>query len=423
MTLKELLKILNIDCDLPNGKITGIKTDSRKIKKGDIYIALKGKKYNGNKFAIDAINNGALISIVDDDIENDRCLKVDNTYDVLTKIGNYIRKKYNKPLIAITGSNGKTTTKELISYILKDKYNVLYNKENRNNIVGVSEILFKINKKIDIIITELGSNHIGEIKELSTMCEPNFCIITNIGSSHLQYFKTKKNIFKEKLSIKDGMKNGKMFVNGDDEYLKKIDCYKCGTHSNNDLIAYNIVNNKDSLTFNIKLDKEYKIIFHNPATHFVTDILLAIATCLEFMDIKDIIKRISKFKLIEKRMTILSRNNNLIINDCYNSSYESFEAGLNYLKKLSGKKIIIFGDILELGKYSKSIHKKINKIIPNDIDVLKIGKYSKYIKGTHFNSIDEIKKYLKENKITNSNIYIKGSRRMGLDEVVDFLSK
>ena len=422
MTKDEIFEILNIDKSVSNEPIR-ICTDSRKIKKGDLFIALKGKNFNGNNYVKDAINKGAIYAIVDDDIDCDRCIKVNNTYEVLFKIGNYIRKKYNKPLIAITGSNGKTTTKELISFILCKKYNVLYNKESRNNIIGVSDTLFNIDDDIDIVVTELGSNHIGEIEQLSMMCEPNYSIITNIGSSHLQYFKNKKNIFKEKASITKGMKNGKLYINGDDKYLYKLDSYKCGIKDSNDLIAYNIECSYDKVSFNIKLNKEYKVIFNNPGKHFVVDILLAISVCLNFMDIKTIISRIKKFKLIDKRMSIIKSNNNIIINDCYNSSLESFKAGLDYLNSLNGTKIIIFGDILELGNHSKRIHKKIDKMINTNISVFKVGKYSKYIKGKQFISIEDMINYFKDNPIKDSIIYVKGSRRMQLDTIVDFLLK
>lgn len=423
MMLNELFQVLGINKEIKDAVIKNICTDSRKIKKGDIYIALNGKKYNGNDYAIEALKKGALIAVVDEFIDYDGCIKVENTYLALYKIGNYLRKKYNIPLIAITGSNGKTTTKELISFILKDKYNVLYNKENQNNLIGVSQTLFNLNKSHEIIVMELGSNHMGEISELSKLCEPNVGIITNIGSSHLKYFKNKKNIYKEKKSIVDGIKEGKLIVNGDDKYLIKENAIKCGFNLNNDLIAYGVKEEKNRISFNIKLDKEYKIIFNNPGVHFINDILLVIMCCLDFVPINIIIKRIKNFRILDKRMSIKKCNTNLIINDCYNSSFESFVAGFNYLKKLNGSKVIIFADILELGKHSKYIHKKISKLIEKNITVYTVGNYSKYLNGIHFNTVTDLINYLKSNPIKNSNIYIKGSRRMGLDLVVDFLLK
>lgn len=425
MTINELIKIVKGATLLnSNKKIKRIITDTRKIKKGDIFIALKGNKYDGHDYINEALNQGCIGCIVDKKINNDKCIKVKNTYQSLYDIGNYIRNKYNIPLIAITGSNGKTTTKELIVHILKDKYNVLYNKDSYNNLIGVSDTLFKLNKKHDLIVMELGSNHIGEINTLSNMCNPTTSIITNIGSSHLEYFKTKKNIFKEKISIKNGMRKKNLIVNGDDKYLKKLDCYKCGLNDNNDLMAYNIYEDKNYITFNINLDKEYKIVFNNPGIHFINDILLAIKVCLDYgIKIENIIKRINSFKLINKRMTIMNIDSNVIINDCYNASLESVKAGVDYMKKIKSNKVFIIGEILELGKHSKNIHKKINKLlkgIKNKI-VYTVGENTKYIKGKNFNNVDELINFLTNININNSCIYIKGSRKINLDKVVNYL--
>ena len=425
MTLNELIKIVdgktNLNSDI---KIKEIKTDTRKIKKGDIFIALKGEKYDGHNCLDEAIKKGSIACIIDKEIENDKCIKVKDTYKTLYNIGNYIRNKYNIPLIAITGSNGKTTTKELIVHILSCKYNVLYNCDSKNNIIGVSDTLFKLNNKHDLIVMELGSNHMGEIGLLSKMCNPTTSIITNIGSSHLEYFKTRKNIFKEKLSIIDGMKEKKLIVNGDDKYLKKLKCYKCGIDSNNDLIAYNIYEDKDYITFKIYVDKEYKVIFNNPGKHFINDILLAIKVCLDHgINIKTIIKQIKNFKLVNKRMSIINTKNNIIINDCYNSSFESIKAGIYYMNNISDNKVFIIGEILELGKYSKKIHKRINGLLKNTNkkNIFTVGKGTKYIKGNYFENVDDLIKYLKQNPISNSYIYVKGSRRVNLDKVVDYL--
>lgn len=424
MTLNELIKVINGKTNLDyNTNIKDIKTDTRNINKGDIFIALKGKNYDGHDYIEEAIKKGAIACIVEKGI-CDKCIEVKDTYKTLFILGNYIRNKYKIPLIAITGSNGKTTTKDLISFILSSTYNVLNNKESKNNLIGVSDTLFKLNKNHDIIVMELGSNHMGEISYLSKMCNPNTSIITNIGSSHLGYFKTRKNIFKEKYSIKDGMNNINLLVNGDDKYLKRINCYKCGLNKKNNLVAYNIEETLEKISFNIYLDKEYKVVFNNPGIHFITDILLAIKVCLDYgIDINIIIRRINDFKLTDKRMNIIKIKDNVIINDCYNSSLESFKAGFNYIKNIKDNKVLIIGDILELGKYSKKIHKKINKIIKglDSINILTVGEFSKYIKGINFINSDSLIEYLKEHPINNSYIYIKGSRRMNLDKIVNYL--
>ena len=426
MTLNELIKVVNGTSNINSEEVINkIKTDSRDIDKGDIFIALKGKNYDGHDYIDEAINNGATTCIVEEDI-NDRCIKVKSTKDSLFLIGNYIRKQNNIPVIGITGSNGKTTTKELIVYILKSKYNVLYNKDNENNIYGVSNMLFNLNNKYDVVVVELGSNHIGEIGMLSKMCNPTTSIITNIGSSHLEYFKNRKNIFKEKLSIIDGMNNNELIINGDDKYLKKLNYYKCGLNKNNNLIAYDIYEDLDYISFNIFINREYKIVFNNPGKHFINDILLAIKICLDHgIDINTIIDRIGSYKLIDKRMNVIKIKDNILINDCYNSSFESLKAGINYMKKVSNNKIFIIGDMLELGKYSKPIHKKVNKLLKGikNKEFYTIGKYSKHIKGINFTNVDEFIEYIKNKRINNSYIYVKGSRRINLDKVVEYIKK
>lgn len=425
MTLNELIKVINGDCNIDSEEvIKDIKTDTRKINEGDIFIALKGNNYNGENFIDEAINKGAIACVVENSI-NDKCIEVANTKESLFLLGRYIRRKYNIPLIAITGSNGKTTTKDLLSYILSSKYNVLKNDGNKNNIIGVSDALFKLNNNHEIIVMELGTNHLGEISYLSKMCEPNIGIITNIGSSHLEYFKTRKNIFKEKLSIINGMKDKKLILNGDDKYLKSIYGYKCGLYKNNELKAYNIKEYIEHITFNIYLDKEYEIVFNNPGKHFIIDILLVIKCCLLYdIDIKTIIDRINSFKLTDKRMNIIKLKNNILINDCYNASLESMIGGINYLKNIKENKVLIIGDILELGKHSKKIHKKINRVLKKlkDKEVYTVGKYSNYIKGKHFNRVEELIEYFKTIEISDSWIYVKGSRRMNLDKFIDFIT-
>lgn len=424
MTLYDLFDILNLPRPNRNKKINKIEFDSRNIQKNDIFIAIKGNNYDGNDFIAEAIKKGAIYCITDKDINNKKCIKVLDIKKLIFDLTNYIRCKYNIPLIAITGSNGKTTTKELIYQILKSKYNILKSEGNNNNIYGVSKTLFNLDEKYDLILLELGSNHSGEISYLSKMCNPTYSIITNIGTSHIGNFKSRKNIFKEKISILDGMKEKKLIVNGDDKYLKKLNYYKCGINYGNNLVAYNIRSDYNKLNFNIHIDSEYEVEFNYPIMHFINDILLAIKTALDFnIDMKDIVEGIKNFNNIDMRMNIIKTSKYVIINDCYNSSFESLKGGINYLKTLSGNKIIILGDILELGSYSKKIHKKVNRYLRpvKDSLVLTKGEYTKYINGIHFKNNDDIIEYLKGMDLKGKYIYVKGSRKMKLEEIVKYL--
>lgn len=424
MTLYDLFDILNLPRPNRNKKINKIEFDSRNIQKNDIFIAIKGNNYDGNDFIAEAIKKGAIYCITDKNINNKKCIKVLDIKKLIFDLTNYIRCKYNIPLIAITGSNGKTTTKELIYQILKSKYNILKSEGNNNNIYGVSKTLFNLDEKYDLILLELGSNHSGEISYLSKMCNPTYSIITNIGTSHIGNFKSRKNIFKEKISILDGMKEKKLIVNGDDKYLKKLNYYKCGINYGNNLVAYNIRSDYNKLNFNIHIDSEYEVEFNYPIMHFINDILLAIKTALDFnIDMKDIVEGIKNFNNIDMRMNIIKTSKYVIINDCYNSSFESLKGGINYLKTLSGNKIIILGDILELGSYSKKIHKKVNRYLRpvKDSLVLTKGEYTKYINGIHFKNNDDIIEYLKGMDLKGKYIYVKGSRKMKLEEIVKYL--
>lgn len=423
MNLEELNDILKGEIlNYKYIKINSFSIDTRTIKKNDAFIAIKGKYKDGHSYINSELKCGCLI--VEEDINSNLpTIKVKSTYDVLYKIGNYLIKKYNIPVIAITGSNGKTTLKELLYKILINKYNVLKNKGNDNNILGVFKTLCKLNNRYDLILLELGMNHFNEISKMSKMILPNTAVITNIGSAHIGLLNGKKNIYKAKMEIVDGLK-GSLIVNGDDYYLKRTDSYKCGLKLNNDLIAYNIdiINNK--LVFKVYLDKEYSVVFNIPSITYVNIILEAISVSMDYkININDILNSIKNYKPFNQRLEIIKKDNYTIIDDSYNASYESVKCGLEIINSMDSFKIIILGDMLELGKYSKKYHKKINNLLKNINDkvVLTVGKYTKNINSIHFNTNDELIKYLKKINLNNSYIYIKGSRAMNLDRVVKYL--
>lgn len=419
-----------------NNKINKIKIDSRKVNKNDLFICIKGLNNDGHKYISDVKNIASAI-IVSEDIDyssiNIPIIKVNDTIEALGLLAFYIRNMYDIPLIAITGSVGKTTTKELISHILSSKYKVLKTVGNYNNHIGLPLTLLNLNKSYDIIVTEIGMNHLGEISKLSKIANPNTCIITNIGTSHIGNLGSKENIFKAKMEIVKGMNKGDLIVNANDEYLDNLsssnnyNVIKCGFDESNDLYAHDINCDTNKSIFKIKFNNNiYQVVFNIPGKHLITNVLIAIKCCLNYgIDIKTIIDKIDSFKSINNRMEIINiSNNNILISDTYNSSYESLTGALNVIKMYKQNKIIILGDILEIGNYKDDIYNKIDKQLQS-IDNKKV-----YLVGNdiininndyNFNNVEELLKHIKNINIKDSVILIKGSNKINLKLISDYL--
>ena len=429
MTLKEILKITHgkiISGENINKETGKICIDSRIIEKNDIFITLKGNKTDGFKYIDEVIDKASLI-ITDKRIKRKNktpIIRVKNPLKALKQIGIYNRKKYiDKPLIAITGSVGKTTTKELISHIFKTKYNILKTYENYNNQIGVPLMLSRINENHDIIILELGMNHLKEIEKLSKMSKPQTSLITNIGTSHIGFLKTQENIFKAKLEIIKGMKKGNLIVNGKDFYLSKLKKNKDYSliKTNENCVNDVITNNKLYFTVNIK-NKDYNIEFNIPNKYLIENILLAIKVALLYqIPVNNIVNTINTFKAPNKRTNIINLNNNIdLIDDTYNASLESIKSSLSILDNSKKNKLAIIGDVLELGTHSEIIHKKIEEELKKikNLNVITIGKHTKVINiGTHFNNNEEAITYLNKKDLKNTIILIKGSNAMNLGEI------
>ena len=440
MTIKKLIS--SIKGELLNNaklhyKIKGISCDTRTMIKGDVFFALKGTN-DGHDYILDALKIGAAAIIVERDVEIDTkvpIIMVNNTYDALFDLAVYYRDKYPVFTIAVTGSVGKTTTKELISEILSIKYNVLKSNGNQNNHLGLPFTMFKLNSSYDFMVTELGMNHQGEINRLSNLCKPKIGVITNIGTSHIGLLGSQKNIYKAKMEITGGIDDGILIVNGDDKYLRKVkskknyDVYKVGVGHNNHLYAYDIDCNIDSSTFRVMIDNEEHIInFPVPGRHLINDVLIAIMIGITFeIDIDKIKEVISNYKTINGRLNVIRKDDLTIIDDCYNASFESIKGAVELLQLSSNNKVLILGDVLELGKYSEDIHKKIAKFLKGkDIEVILVGNATKIThyelkNSKHFLNNDRLMEYLKDYDTNDKTILIKGSRRMHLEEIKDYL--
>ncbi|MBR3198501.1 MAG: UDP-N-acetylmuramoyl-tripeptide--D-alanyl-D-alanine ligase [Bacilli bacterium] len=410
-----------------NEKYKEIKTSSLDVKKGDVFVALIGNS-DGHKYVQSAIDNGAKILIVSKKVDSSiPYILVKDTTLALGDIAHYMVEKYKPRVIALTGSVGKTTTRNILLNLLSTKYNVVANEKNFNNHIGVPLTVFNLKDDTEILLSELGMNHLKEISYLSKMINPETAIITNIGSSHIGNLGSKEEILKAKLEILDGMDKKILFVNGDDELLKKVkNTIKSGFNDYNDLIGYDLKSDLYSSSFKIKYhDKEYKIEVNLPE-HLLEDVLLSINVALYYgVNINDIIKALKEYKSFDMRMNILEdKNGNTIINDCYNSSFESLIGVLKILENEKQKKLLILGSILELGDFSKAIHRKIKPYLDKieNKKVILVGEDIKALKtdALYFDNYEEVISCLEKENIKDTLILIKGSRGIKLENVTNY---
>lgn len=440
MRINDLVSILKGEIQKPfrNSMIQSFCTDTRNLHKGDAFIALQGTHGDGNDYIKEAIRKKASCIITEKDSIQEKIpvIKVESTYDSLFVIASYYKEKYNPFMIGITGSSGKTTTKELLYTVLSTQYNVLKNEKNYNNHIGVPLTLMNLDERYDIVLAEIGMNHAHEIEKLSKLVEPNLAIITGIGTSHIGNLKSKRNIWKAKMEIVEGMKDGILLVNGDDPYLKKCksteeyNTIHCGYHSTYQLIPYDVKEELERLTYKLFYQqKEHEIILHVTGKHFLIDSLLVIETALLFgIPMEDIVTSLGTYMSLDKRMNIIYQDHFTVIDDCYNASYESYKGVLAFVKQQKNKKILILGDMLELGTYTKSLHKKLHKQIRKikGAEVLTLGESMKYLKGykvTHFKNKEDMKSYIEYMDLDNTLIVIKGARGMHLEEIRDYIVK
>ena len=414
--------------------------DTRELNKGDVYIAIKGDVYDGNTFYKDAIKKGASVCILDNKeiIDNDNgdtaIVLVDDTVKAIQELAKYKRSLYNIPVIAVTGSVGKTSVKDMINAVVGSEYNVLSTKGNMNNHIGVPLTILGL-KNHNALIVEMGMNHAGEIHVLSNIAKPTIAIITNIGTAHIGNLGSRENILKAKMEITDGLGDGSLIINNDNDLLSTIKYDKLitiGIDSTSDYMAHDIVDNVFSSNFYIE-DKYIKLPVGSKA--FIYNALFAYAVGMKLgIKSEKIINALGNFKLNPHRLELITCKNYRIIDDTYNASLDSVNNALTMLGKVNGRKVFIFGDILELDNYAKEIHQDVgNSIINNKIDVLIcVGENAHYtyeivydsgIEAHYYsNNIDLIKE-LDDIIDHDDTILIKGSHGMNLVEIVEYLKR
>lgn len=423
--------------------------DTRLIQNNDVYIGIKGDNIDGNTLYKEALLKGASGCILDSNtILDEEFLKnyqdrfiilTNDTIKCIQDLAEFKRSLYNIPVIGITGSVGKTSTKDIIASVLAKKYHVLKTEGNYNNHIGVPLTILRL-KDEDCLVVEMGMNHAGEISVLTKIAKPTVAVITNVGTAHIGLLGSRENILKAKLEILEGMnKDGILVINNDndllhDYYLNKgniLNIVTYGINNDSNFMAKNINSDIDYNEFICNIDNtDYKFKINIPGNHFVYNALNAITIGKIFnIDVDKIKEGVANFTLTRKRLEIENINNITIIKDFYNANLDSMTSSINYLGSLKGRKIAILGDMLELGDYSKELHQKVGDVLNNNhIDkVITVGKYSKYIKEVFNNEIycfdnnndafNEVKKILKKDDI----ILIKASFGMNFTEIYNSL--
>jgi len=433
----------------PDEMLTGISTDTRNIKNGELFVAIKGGNFDGHSFILDAVAKGAGGVLVQEGgitnanfkLPDVSFILVNDSIRALGDIGNFHRSRFNIPIIGITGSNGKTTTKEMTSAILSKKFNALKSYGTENNNIGVPLTLMRLNSNHNMVILEMGTNHLGEIRRLSEIARPTMAIITNIGPSHLEYLEDVDTVLKAKLEILEYMdKDGKLILNADDDSLRTIKTSRkaiwFGFDKEADFYADKINPEPDGINF--RLNGKWDISLGVLGRHNVYNALAAIACGLDFGvsidDIKDVLK---EFKVPNMRMEVKRFGDIKIINDTYNANPPSMKQAIEALRDMvtEGRKVLVVGDMLELGTFSGRFHHLVGKqAAESGIDlIVAVGKLAEHIsKGAQEAGMSQRKIKLcaatKEacEKVASlikkgDTILVKGSRAMKMEGIVNEL--
>ena len=410
-----------------------ISTDTRNIKDKSLFVALKGPNFNANLFANQALEKGAKYALIDDAkyAIKGKTILVDNALKTLQDLANHHRNQFSIPVIGITGSNGKTTSKELIGAVLKSEFNILVTQGNLNNHIGVPLTLLRLNKSHQIAIIEMGANHIGEIRELSSIVEPTHGVITNIGIAHIEGFGSKEGVLKTKKELYDHIanKNGILFCNQDDEKLTNIlpkNTQNVLFGKNSPKISGQIKEANPFISFSWRFENynSNELKTHLIGEYNFYNFLLAI-TIGTFFKVKpsNINNSLISYQPSNNRSQVVKTEHNTVIVDCYNANPTSVMAALNSFKLIdSENKLVILGDMLELGKISATEHLNVlNFLSNNNLNCITVGKEFKKVKSEfkNFDTVELLIKHIKNNQIKANFLLLKGSRAIKLETLIN----
>ena len=416
----------------------GIATDSRTVKKGEIFVALWGENYNGNKFAAEALERGASFAVIDDPLfESEKTILVDDCLFELQALASQYRKILNIPVLAITGTNGKTTTKELLAAIMSKKLKVHYTKGNLNNHIGVPLTILSAPPETEMMIIEMGANHIGEIRTLCLIAKPDFGIITNIGTAHIDGFGSYDGVVKAKTELYEYLRkvNGIALYNDKDPLLaEKIFriINRAVPFSDPTGIELLVEPVPSDVTLNVAVSYQhhkYNIKTNLFGSYNIENVKAAIAAGLFFeVEMSDIAEAVGSYQPANNRSQVKITPDNTLICDAYNANPTSMRLALESFAAISAaSKAIIIGDMLELGEKSEEAHKMVyDFLVSLKIEkVFLVGNMFRKVSSNSgiltFPDVNKLKDFLKSEPIKGRTILIKGSRGIGLEKVYDLL--
>ncbi|MCI2778050.1 UDP-N-acetylmuramoyl-tripeptide--D-alanyl-D-alanine ligase [Clostridium perfringens] len=426
-------------------EIKAVSTDTRKIEEGTMFIALKGENFNGNNYVLDAFNKGAKIAIVDEvkcdlnELKEDVALiKVQNTGRALMDLAKFYREKLGLKVVGITGSAGKTSTKDLVAAVLSDKYKVFKTKGNFNNEIGLPLMILELDSTYDVAILEMGMRGLGQIKELAEIASPDLGIITNIGISHIEILKTRENILKAKMEIATFFdKNNTLVVCGNDDFLGALPeaqykIVKTGVGENFEIGAKNIALEELSSKFTVYAgEKEEEFSLDMPGEHNISNLMLGIAIAKELgVSFEEMKRGLKNIEATSMRLELIKKDGFSILNDCYNSSPVAVKSAIDVMKNIEGKRrIAVLGTMRELGHKSEKAHMEIGKYAKeNGIEkVLCFGDFSENIKEgygegcTVYENKEELIKDLLNIICEGDIILVKASRSLKFEEITKAL--
>ena len=412
-----------------------VSIDSRNIKPNDVFFAIKGLNFDGNKFAVQAIENGAS-HVISDDLEiskiSDKIIYVNDSIQTLQELANFHRKFIDTKIIAITGSNGKTTSKELIFSVLKSRYKTIATKGNLNNHLGVPLTILTMNKETEIGIVEMGANHLKEIEFLCKIVEPDFGYITNFGNAHLEGFKSLEGVIIGKSELYTYLRDNDKVIFYNSENLKQSsilnnysNSFSFGSNSKSNCILNKL---KSKNCISIKYNEE-SIVSNIYGDYNFENISIAIAIgCYFKIGVEQIKKGVESYLPENNRSQILKKRNNTIILDAYNANPSSMDLAISSFDNINTtNKMIIAGDMFELGQESNKYHQQIINYLEKLTNTLTYVVGVNFCKTNHskkiksFPSTKELINNISKLNISNYSILIKGSRTMQLEKIVEFI--